>query len=90
MALGTIQAARAVGRRIPADLSIVGFDNIEWAKLNDPPLTTLDVPKRQMGAEAARRLLALLKEPEDGALPTQLNIAVRLIERASTASPERG
>ena len=90
MALGVIRAAQADGRRIPANLSVIGFDNIAWSQLNDPPLTTLDVPKRQMGSEAAHRLLSLLSGLEDGLLPTQLNIAVRLIERGSTAPPERG
>ncbi|MHB8627528.1 MAG: LacI family DNA-binding transcriptional regulator [Aggregatilineales bacterium] len=90
MAVGAIRAAQAAGRRIPAELSVVGFDNIAWSQLNDPPLTTLDVPKRQMGLEAAHRLLSLLSTPEDGVLPTQLNVAVRLIERGSTAAPQRG
>lgn len=82
MAFGVIRAARAAGRMTPDNLSVVGFDNISWAELNDPPLTTLDVPKHQIGAEAARRLIALLEAPDMA--PTHLNIAVRLIERGST------
>jgi len=85
MALGAIRAARALGKQVPRDLSVVGFDNIVWAQLNDPALTTLDIPKRQLGVEAARRLIALLDDPN--LAPTQLMISVRLVERASTASP---
>lgn len=81
MAIGAIQAALAAGRRVPDDLSVVGFDNIEWARLNSPPLTTIDVPKHQIGKEAANRLLNLL---DDGDLmPTEISVAVRLVERKS-------
>ena len=86
MALGAIRAAQASGRRVPGDLSVIGFDNIAWASLNNPPLTTLDVPKQQMGIEAARRLLSLLTEADTAPLSTQLTIAVKLIVRASTAA----
>ncbi len=97
MAFGAIRAARMMGKRVPEALSVIGFDNIAWAALNDPPLTTLDVPKRQMGKEAAHRLLSLLTDSGEGnsngnssaggSLPTQLTVAVRLIERSSTAAP---
>ncbi len=83
MAIGAIRAARIHGLSTPQQLSVVGFDDIEWAAHNDPPLTTINTPKRQLGAEAARRLLAVLADPD--LAPTDLIIAVRLIERASTA-----
>jgi DNA-binding LacI/PurR family transcriptional regulator len=92
MALGVIRAAAAMGIPCPAQLSVVGFDNISWAQLNDPPLTTLDVPKRQMGREAAHRLLSLLSNSDEvtDTPPTQLTITACLIERHSTARLERG
>jgi DNA-binding LacI/PurR family transcriptional regulator len=83
MAIGAIRTARAMGLRVPDNLSVIGFDDIDWAQLNDPPLTTVNVPKRQMGAEAARRLIALLDDAD--LAPTDLVISVRLVERASTA-----
>jgi DNA-binding LacI/PurR family transcriptional regulator len=83
MAIGAIRAARAHRLDIPQNLSVVGFDDIDWATHSDPPLTTINIPKRQLGAEAARRLLALLADPD--LAPTDLTIAVHLIERASTA-----
>jgi LacI family transcriptional regulator len=81
MAIGAIQAAQAAGRHVPDDLSVIGFDNIEWARLNRPPLTTIDVLKHQMGKEAANRLLTLLDDSV--LLPTEVSVAVRLVERSS-------
>ena len=83
MAIGAIRAARAHGLKTPDNLSIIGFDDIDWATHNDPSLTTVSIPKRQLGAEAARRLLALLAD--DDFAPTDLIISVHLIKRASTA-----
>jgi len=85
MAIGAIQAAQAAGRRVPDDLSVIGFDNIEWARLNRPPLTTIDVPKHQIGKEAASRLLTLLNN--DDLMPAEISVAVRLVERSTCARP---
>jgi len=82
MALGAIRAARSRGIKAPDDLSVIGFDDIAWAALNDPPLTTMHIPKGQLGIEAAYRLLLNLKNP--GLAPTRLALAISLIERATT------
>ncbi|MBI5666543.1 MAG: LacI family DNA-binding transcriptional regulator [Chloroflexi bacterium] len=82
MAIGAIRAAQAQGRVVPDDLSVVGFDDIDWAALNNPPLTTISVPKRQVGQEAVRRLLSLLNEPDTH--PVEVVVSVQLIERRST------
>lgn len=81
MAIGAMRAARAAGLAIPADLAVIGFDDIEWASHTEPPLTTVKVFKRQMGALAARRLLALMAA--QGEAPVRATIATRLIVRAS-------
>lgn len=86
MAIGAIRAARILGLKTPDDLSVVGFDDIDWAAHNDPPLTTMHIPMRQMGTEAARRLLALVADTS--LAPTDLTISVILKERASTARPK--
>lgn len=57
MALGFIQQALENGLSIPGDASIVGFDNISFSRLISPPLTTVDNPRRNMGALAAYRML---------------------------------
>lgn len=84
MALGAIRTARREGRVVPDDLSVVGFDNIDWAQLNDPPLTTIDVPTRQLGQEAARRLIRILNDGD--ASPVEVVVSTQLIVRESTRS----
>jgi DNA-binding LacI/PurR family transcriptional regulator len=57
MAIGAMRQARELGRRLPEDLAVVGFDDISWAALSDPPLTTVRVPIVQIGRKAGRVLL---------------------------------
>lgn len=87
MALGAMRAAQEDGRLVPRDLSIVGFDDIPLASLNEPQLTTIRVPKRQMGMEVAQRLLALLNNPDLS--PVEVLVSVELVKRASTRLLER-
>lgn len=84
MAIGAIRTAHKDGRRVPDTLSIVGFDDIDWATLNDPPLTTISIPKRQMGKEAANRLLSLLHDPDS--VPIEVVVSVQLVQRESTTA----
>lgn len=90
MAIGAIRAAQQDGKDVPRDLSVIGFDDIEWATLNTPPLTTMHIPKPQIGKEAARRLLAVFEDPD--LLPSEMIVPVNLIERESVTAyrPERG
>lgn len=87
MAIGAIQSIKAHGLRVPEDVSVIGFDDIHFARYTDPPLTTVAQPKLQLGREAMTLLLKLLGErtrpPEKRVLPTEL------IVRAS-AVPPRG
>jgi LacI family transcriptional regulator len=91
MALGALAATQSTGRRVPEDVSIVGFDNIPFAELANPPLTTVGQPIRQLGVQAADLLLSVI---EDGAAPpasesSQPNVLLpnQLIVRGSTAPP---
>jgi DNA-binding LacI/PurR family transcriptional regulator len=58
-----MKGLQQAGIRIPENVSITGFDNIIFSAYTNPPLTTLDQPKRFIGAEAARLLLELLNTP---------------------------
>ena len=58
LAVGAVKFCHAAGIRVPEDVSIVGFDNLEVAELVNPELTTIEVPAREMGALAADTLLA--------------------------------
>ncbi len=64
MAIGAMQQAKRLGFRIPQDLSIVGFDDIQFAEYCDPPLTTVSQPRYQIGYQAMNMLLDQLKGKE--------------------------
>lgn len=73
-ALGAMRSARAAGLRIPEELSVVGFDDIDLAPFFEPPLTTVAQPKRRMGEMAVQMLLELLagRPVVDQVLPNEL------------------
>lgn len=85
-AVGAYRAAAERGLRIPADLSIIGFDDIELGRALNPPLTTIHVPGETMGRLAIERLRHLM-EGSEREIPSEMRwaIATRLIERGSTA-----
>lgn len=64
MALGALKAARQVGRRVPEELAVVGFDDIPEAAYFYPALTTIRQNTAELGREGVRRLLAMISEPE--------------------------
>jgi DNA-binding LacI/PurR family transcriptional regulator len=79
--------ARRRGLRIPNDLSVVGFDDIRYARTLDPPLTTVAQPMRQIGEGTVRLLLEILRGSE---APESLTLPHTLVVRSSTAPPRRG
>jgi DNA-binding LacI/PurR family transcriptional regulator len=83
MALGVLSAARAEGLRVPGDLSIIGLDDIWLAAQFDPPLTTVALPRYEIGALSMRMLLDLLR----GASPERRTVSTSLVLRKSTAAP---
>lgn len=91
MALGALEAAREVGRRVPEDVSIVGFDDIPFAALANPPLTTVGQPIRQLGEHAADLLLEVIEHGVASApsvnLPPSVLMPNELMIRRSTAAP---
>jgi LacI family transcriptional regulator len=87
MAIGAMQAARARAVRVPEDLSIVGFDDLEEAGIVTPPLTTIRQPLAEMGRIAVSLLMRLLENQRLEALHVELG--TRLVVRDSTAPPRR-
>jgi LacI family transcriptional regulator len=79
MALGLIAALQEAGYRVPADLSVIGFDNIPAAAYAAVPLTTIEVPAQGMLEALCARLIGNETGAEDCLLPG------RLVERASAA-----
>ena len=59
--MGVIETARRKGVRVPDDLSVVGFDDIRFARHIDPPLTTIAQPMREIGEGCVRLLLEILR-----------------------------
>jgi len=84
-AIGAIQALREAGRRIPEDVSVVGFDDIQSAAFQNPALTTVRQPLRQMGLLAAETLLKRIAAPADAPYPKEIVVTPELIVRGSTA-----
>ena len=81
MALGTLKACAEAGVAVPRQMSVVGCDDIETARLVTPGLTTVAVPARELGARAARMLIRLLRGET---VPPAKPLPVRLVVRGST------
>jgi LacI family transcriptional regulator, repressor for deo operon, udp, cdd, tsx, nupC, and nupG len=81
MALGFLSTAYAAGVRVPRDVSVVGFDDIHFAKASIPALTTIRQPRAEMGATAMRLLLQVIA----GAAPASVRLKHELVIRDSTA-----
>ncbi len=82
IALGASQACQTLGRKIPSDCAIVGFDNIQLASLVTPKLTTIHTDKYDLGRKAMKQVLKMLNNPEVELPP--INLDVELIVREST------
>jgi len=86
MAIGAIRYLMQRGVRVPEDVSVIGFDNIEAAEICSPPLTTVAVDRIGMGRQAVRLLLEL---PTMDDVQRQVRMPVSLMTRASTGAPRR-
>ena len=84
-AIGVLNAARALGVDVPADLSVVGYDDPPVATSSSPRLTAIHQPMRELGAAATRLVLQLGEDP--AAEPTRVDLAATLVLRDSTAPP---
>jgi LacI family transcriptional regulator len=85
MAMGAYQAAMEAGLRIPQDLSIVGFDDMEFAGGLYPGLTTVALPHYEMGSWGVQQLLALMESST--ATAKQVRLSGELVRRRSVAPP---
>lgn len=82
-AMGVLRAARRLGIEVPAQLSVVGYDNISVAEWTDPALTTVNQPLRDMAGTATRMLLDLARGIEPAS--TRIDLVTELVVRESTA-----
>jgi LacI family transcriptional regulator len=88
-AIGAVRALREAGRRVPEDVSVVGFDDIQSAAFQNPGLTTVRQPLRQMGVIAAETLLRRISAPAKSPYPKSITVEPELIVRASTQDAAR-
>lgn len=87
-AIALSNAVRSMDLRVPEDLSLIGFDNIDLCKMTVPNLTTVNVGMGAMGRKAVEQLLRLIAKP--GATIENIVMHVDLVERDSVALPKRG
>ncbi|MET8170203.1 LacI family DNA-binding transcriptional regulator [Streptomyces sp. NPDC005329] len=86
MAIGLIRALTEAGRRVPQDVSVVGFDDVPVAAYVTPPLTTVPQPFDAVAQEGLKRLVHTIENPEADPLPAS-DPPVDLVVRSSTAPP---
>jgi len=83
-AIGAIQALREFGKRVPEDVSVIGFDDIQSAGYQNPGLTTVRQPLRQMGVIAAETLLSRISAPHSAEYPAEIMVKPELVVRGTT------
>ena len=81
--MGCLHEIRASGLTVPDDISVVGFDDIRYAAVTEPPLTTIAQPARKIGERAMRRIICAVAG-EDMGSDVEI-IPHRLVVRGSTA-----
>ena len=84
MAIGVLNYLNDNGYKVPKDISLIGFDDVEADLMLNPPLTTIRVPKIEMGIEAMKLLVNTLKNKKS--LLNKILVPVELIERESTST----
>jgi LacI family transcriptional regulator len=86
-AIGAIIKIKELGRRVPEDIAVVGYDNIAIAEWYDPALTTVDQPHYRMGQRAMQAVLDRLNHPEEPA--EMIKFETTLVVRHSSGGPVR-
>jgi DNA-binding LacI/PurR family transcriptional regulator len=86
IAFGVLRALLDLGRKVPDEISLIGFDDVELASVVYPPLTTIHQPKYEIGKTAVEMLLRLAGEKKEHTRPERHILGVRLVERQSCKS----
>ncbi|WP_455385516.1 LacI family DNA-binding transcriptional regulator [Acidihalobacter prosperus] len=87
VAIGALRVLKAHGRRVPQDVSLIGFDDIPWAALVEPPLSTVRQPVQAIGRRAVELLHRRLSG--QGGEPEHLVLPVEYVERGSVIALEQ-
>ncbi len=84
-AIGVYHALHQLGKRVPDDISVIGFDDLPYTKIMNPPLTTVRAPRLELGRTAANMLLRLI-DREELEMP-RVVLPTQFIERQSCQAP---
>lgn len=87
MAFGVMKELRNAGLSIPQDVSLVGFDDIAFAELTEPPLTTVVLSREELGRRTVEALMSSIQRPDEKGV--EVRIPTYLTKRSSTAPPRR-
>lgn len=85
VAYGVYSALAKYNLRIPEDISVIGYDNIEYSDMTLPPLTTIDMKPYHVGEHAAKIMIDLINNKTDSSSPVKEIMSPKLIVRNSTA-----
>jgi Transcriptional regulators len=77
MAFGAIKAVREAGLEVPEDISVAGCDDVFLAECIDPPLTTIRVPKKELGRQAMYMLISAINEKKNSSLMLEADLVIR-------------
>ena len=89
MAIGCLHEIKAAGLSVPGDISVVGFDDIRYAEVTDPPLTTISQPAEEIGERTMYRLCREIEEGNSGDSKPEI-VPHKLVVRASVGPPAKG
>src|SRR3984893_10773805 len=87
MAFGAMHEFRARGLIVPQDISVVGFDDIAFAALTQPPLTTVNSPRLEMGQKAIEALMMTITHPSQPGV--EIRLSTKLVKRESCGPPRK-
>jgi LacI family repressor for deo operon, udp, cdd, tsx, nupC, and nupG len=87
MAMGCLHEIKSAGLNVPGDISVIGFDDIRYAEVLDPPLTTISQPAEEIGERVMYRLCREIEEGRSENNTPEI-VPHRLIIRQSVAEPK--
>ena len=73
-AMGVIRAIHDAGLQVPGDISVMGFDNLDFSSMTDPPLTTVAQPFYEMGVRACQRLIQLIEKGRNANTKAKIDV----------------
>jgi DNA-binding LacI/PurR family transcriptional regulator len=86
LALGAMRVLQESGRRIPEDVAVIGFDDLDEAQYSLPTLSTIDPGRAEIADTAVKILIERVADPRGGPAPREIQAQFRVVERESTGT----